>query len=85
MSDGRPTLGRHSRGRSARSPNAPRVTLALRLEWSLRGAPIQQAVSEATPEHNPPQHGYEGLPWFDRVWVALLILVILTTTWRVIL
>ena len=68
----------------ARSPNAPRVTLALRLEWSFRGAPIQEAVSEATPEHNPPQHGYEGLPWFDRVWVALLILVILTTTWRVI-
>ena len=47
--------------------------------------PIQQAVSEATPEHNTPQQGYEGLPWFDRVWVALLILVILTTTWRVIL
>ena len=46
--------------------------------------PIQQAVSEATPEHATPQHGYEGLPWFDRVWVALLILVILTTTWRVI-
>jgi hypothetical protein len=42
-------------------------------------------VSEATPEDETPQYGYQGLPWFDRVWVALLIFVILTTTWRVIL
>jgi hypothetical protein len=42
-------------------------------------------VSEATPDDDTPHFGYQGLPWFDWVWVALLILVILTTTWRVIL
>jgi len=38
-----------------------------------------------TPEDDAPQYGYEGLPWFDRVWVVLLLLVVLTATWRVIL
>jgi hypothetical protein len=42
-------------------------------------------MSETTPERNAPQYGYEGLPWFDRVWVAVLVLVILTMSWRVIL
>ena len=41
-------------------------------------------MSETTPEDDTPQYRYRGLPWFDRVWVALLLLVILTTTWRVI-
>jgi hypothetical protein len=42
-------------------------------------------VSETTPEGNTPQQGYEGLPWFDRVWVVLLLFVVLTASWRVIL
>jgi hypothetical protein len=42
-------------------------------------------VSEATPENGTPQHRYEGLPWFDRVWVALLLFVVLTACWRVVL
>jgi hypothetical protein len=41
-------------------------------------------MSETTPEERT-QDGYQGLPWFDRVWVALLLLLILTATWRVIL
>jgi hypothetical protein len=42
-------------------------------------------VSEATPEDEAPEGAYQGLPWFDRVWVALLVFVVLTATWRVIL
>jgi hypothetical protein len=41
-------------------------------------------MSETTPEERT-QDCYEGLLWFDRVWVALLLLLILTATWRVIL
>ncbi|HET6683672.1 MAG TPA: hypothetical protein VFG75_08235 [Gaiella sp.] len=41
-------------------------------------------MSEITPEERPAQHGYEGLPWFDRVWVFLLLMVVLTACWRVI-
>jgi len=44
-----------------------------------------EPVSEATPEDGTPQHRYEGLPWFDRVWVALLLFVVLTACWRVVL
>ena len=41
-------------------------------------------MSEITPEERPAQRGYEGLPWFDRVWVFLLLMVVLTACWRVI-
>lgn len=41
-------------------------------------------MSEATPEDTAPEHAYQGLPWFDRVWVALLVMVVLTAAWRVI-
>ena len=44
-----------------------------------------EPVSEATPENGTPQHRYEGLPWFDRVWVALLLFVVLSACWRVVL
>ena len=42
-------------------------------------------MSETTPEEQGSPEGYQGLPWFDRVWVVLLLLVVLTATWRVIL
>jgi hypothetical protein len=42
-------------------------------------------VSETTSGGSTPRPGYQGLPWFDRVWVVLLLLVVLTATWRVIL
>lgn len=41
-------------------------------------------MSEITRDERPAQHGYEGLPWFDRVWVVLLVMVVLTASWRVI-
>jgi hypothetical protein len=41
-------------------------------------------VSEATPDDTSPGYVYEGLPWFDRVWVVLLLMVVLTAVWRVI-
>ena len=42
-------------------------------------------MSETTPEEGTSHYGYPGLPWLDRVWVVLLLLVILTASWRVIL
>jgi hypothetical protein len=41
-------------------------------------------VSEATPEDASPGYVYEGLPWFDRVGVVLLLMVVLTAVWRMI-
>jgi len=41
-------------------------------------------MSEITPEERPAPPGYQGLPWFDRVWVFLLVMVVLTASWRVI-
>jgi len=41
-------------------------------------------VSEATPDEAAREYTYQGLPWFDRVWVALLVMVVLTAAWRVI-
>jgi hypothetical protein len=41
-------------------------------------------VSEATRESGGSQYAYRGLPWFDRVWVALLLLLVVTITCRLI-
>jgi hypothetical protein len=42
-------------------------------------------VGETTSRESRPHDGYQGLPWFDRVWVGLLLFVVLIVSWRVIL